>query len=216
MTEPAQLPQSPLQCRQIVQMALDLAAQLEHEAQQAPPGSVLDACEGLRSTAGGSSSATPSPPPSRVRSIRPKKGGPGPHLHLRAGLPQQGGRLPRAPHRARRNPPERTYFHCPQCRPSTMPMTGSAATGACRSAERMITLAGVSRSFRHGETLLEQLAGWTTCHEVVRQVCYRQAGRLADYARAPRRKSSRSGMPPARRSSRPTPPRSTPPAASAT
>lgn len=44
----------------------------------------------------------------------------------------------------------------------------------------MITLAGVSRSFRHGETLLEQLAGWTTCHEVVRQVCYRQAGRLAD------------------------------------
>lgn len=46
MTEPAQLPQSPLQ-RQIVQMALDLAAQLEHEAQQAPPGSVLDACEGL-------------------------------------------------------------------------------------------------------------------------------------------------------------------------
>lgn len=46
MTEPTQLPQSSLQC-QIVQMALDLAVQLEQKAQQAPLGSVLDACEGL-------------------------------------------------------------------------------------------------------------------------------------------------------------------------
>lgn len=46
MAEPIQLPQSPLQ-RQIVQMALDLAAQLEQTAQRAPLGSVLDACEGL-------------------------------------------------------------------------------------------------------------------------------------------------------------------------
>jgi hypothetical protein len=42
-------------------------------------------------------------------------------------------------------------------------------------AEQMITLAGVSQSFRHGSSLLEALAGWTTCHEVVRQVCYRQS-----------------------------------------
>jgi hypothetical protein len=39
----------------------------------------------------------------------------------------------------------------------------------------MITLAGVPESFRCGCTLLAQLAGWTTCHEIVRQVCYRQA-----------------------------------------
>jgi hypothetical protein len=42
----------------------------------------------------------------------------------------------------------------------------------------MITLAGVQRSFRNGCTLLEQLAGWSTCHEVVRQVCYRQSDEM--------------------------------------
>src|SRR4051812_41881222 len=46
MIEPTQLPQSSLQ-RQIVQMALDLAARLEQKARQAPLGSVLDACESL-------------------------------------------------------------------------------------------------------------------------------------------------------------------------
>lgn len=45
-TQPNQTAQSSLQ-RQIVQMALDLASQLEQKAQQAPVGSVLDACEGL-------------------------------------------------------------------------------------------------------------------------------------------------------------------------
>ncbi len=44
----------------------------------------------------------------------------------------------------------------------------------------MITLAGVSQSFRQGCSLLEGLAGWTTCHEAVRQACYRQADQLAD------------------------------------
>jgi hypothetical protein len=42
----------------------------------------------------------------------------------------------------------------------------------------MVSLAGVSQSFRHGCTLLEGLAGWTTCHEVIRQACYRQADQL--------------------------------------
>lgn len=46
MLEAPLQPQSPLQ-RQIAQMALDLAAKLEQEAQQAPPGSILDACESL-------------------------------------------------------------------------------------------------------------------------------------------------------------------------
>lgn len=44
MPEAPILPQSPLQ-QQIVQMALNLAGQLEAHAQQAPLGSVLDACE---------------------------------------------------------------------------------------------------------------------------------------------------------------------------
>jgi hypothetical protein len=43
----------------------------------------------------------------------------------------------------------------------------------------MTTLAGVHQSFRHGTTLLEQLAGWSVSHEVVRRVCYGQADELA-------------------------------------
>lgn len=43
----------------------------------------------------------------------------------------------------------------------------------------MMTLAGVSQSFRYGCSLLSQLAGWTTSHEVLRQVCYRQSDQLA-------------------------------------
>src|SRR5215213_10503832 len=46
MSEAPLLPGSPLQ-RQIAQMALDLAAKLEQQAQQAPRGGALDACEAL-------------------------------------------------------------------------------------------------------------------------------------------------------------------------
>lgn len=46
MPETPLLPASPLQ-RQIAQMALELAAELEGKAQQAPSGCILDACEGL-------------------------------------------------------------------------------------------------------------------------------------------------------------------------
>ena len=46
MPEAPLLPKSPLQ-RRIAQMALDLAANLEQQAAQAPLGGVLDACEAL-------------------------------------------------------------------------------------------------------------------------------------------------------------------------
>jgi hypothetical protein len=48
----------------------------------------------------------------------------------------------------------------------------------------MITLAGVQQSFRRGCSLLESLAGWATCHEIIRRVCYRQADELAQQRRA--------------------------------
>ena len=48
----------------------------------------------------------------------------------------------------------------------------------------MITLAGVSQSFRHGCSLLDGLAGWTTCHEIIRRVCYRQADLLDEQRQA--------------------------------
>jgi len=46
MLETTQQPQSALH-RQIVQMAAELAAKLEEQAQQAPLGGVLDACEAI-------------------------------------------------------------------------------------------------------------------------------------------------------------------------
>jgi hypothetical protein len=48
----------------------------------------------------------------------------------------------------------------------------------------MITLAGVHQSFRCGCALLEGLAGWTTCHEIVRRACYRQADTAAEQRQA--------------------------------
>jgi hypothetical protein len=46
MPEASSLPETPLQS-QIAQMALALARQLEQEANNAPLGTVLDACEAL-------------------------------------------------------------------------------------------------------------------------------------------------------------------------
>jgi hypothetical protein len=75
----------------------------------------------------------------------------------------------------------RTYFCCPHCRlggyasDDRLGLQGRLSARA----EQMIVLAGVCQSFRHGSCLLDQLAGWTTCHEVVRQVCYRHSDALA-------------------------------------
>ncbi len=76
----------------------------------------------------------------------------------------------------------RLSFFCPVCR------LGGYRVDDClglegrlsERAQQMITLAGVSQSFRHGSSLLEALAGWTTCHEIVRQVCYHQSDLLAE------------------------------------
>ena len=43
----------------------------------------------------------------------------------------------------------------------------------------MIALAGIHQSYRHAAALLEQLAGWSACHEVLRQTCYRVSAALA-------------------------------------
>jgi hypothetical protein len=76
----------------------------------------------------------------------------------------------------------RRYFCCPNCCLGGYFVDDHLGLDARLSAhaERMITLAGVSQSFRQGCLLLENLAGWTTCHEVIRQVCYRQSEQLAE------------------------------------
>jgi len=48
----------------------------------------------------------------------------------------------------------------------------------------MATLAGVAQSFRHAGELLRQLAGWTTCHESLRHICYQQADELNEQRQA--------------------------------
>jgi hypothetical protein len=42
----------------------------------------------------------------------------------------------------------------------------------------MMTISGVHQSFRHGSFLLQELAGWSSCHEIIRQVCYQRAKEL--------------------------------------
>lgn len=80
----------------------------------------------------------------------------------------------------------RTYFFCPHCRVGDYAVDDRLGFDGRLSerAEQMITLAGVSQSFRHGCTLLEDLAGWTTCHEVIRRVCYSKAGQLDEQREA--------------------------------
>jgi len=75
----------------------------------------------------------------------------------------------------------RKYFTCPQCRLGGYLVDDHLAMDnrLSQRAAQMITLAGVSQSFRHGNLLLDSLAGWTTCHEIIRQVCYRQSDQLA-------------------------------------
>jgi hypothetical protein len=53
-------------------------------------------------------------------------------------------------------------------------LLGCAGRLSAHAAE-MMTLAGVAQSFHHGSLLLQRRAGWTACHEMVRQACYRQA-----------------------------------------
>jgi hypothetical protein len=74
----------------------------------------------------------------------------------------------------------RTFFSCPACRLGGYLVDDRIGLDGWLSqrAERMMTLAGVEQSFRHGSFLLQELAGWTISHEVIRQTCYRQAEQL--------------------------------------
>ena len=80
----------------------------------------------------------------------------------------------------------RTYFSCSACRLGGYPVDERLGFDGRLSTrcEQMITLAGVSQSFYHGCTLLKGLAGWTTSHEIIRQVCYHQADQLEDQREA--------------------------------
>jgi hypothetical protein len=77
---------------------------------------------------------------------------------------------------------KRAYFVCSVCRLGGYRIDECVGLESRIStrAEQLITLAGVSQSFRHGSSLLEALAGWTVSHEIARQVCYRQADELAE------------------------------------
>ena len=181
MPEAPILPQSPLQ-RQIVQMALNLAGQLEAHARQAPAGGVVDACEsflldGGRQFLRDSLAAALQGQADDAE----KKGGPARTCTCGHGCRNKGAgsrELLTALGPIRLT---RTYFSCPACDLGGYPVDDRLGIDGrlTRRAEQMTTLAGVHQSFRQGTTLLEQLAGWSASHEVVRQTCYRQADELA-------------------------------------
>jgi hypothetical protein len=93
MPEAPLLPGSPLQ-RQIAQMALELAAQLEEKARQAPRGCVLDVCESLLLDRGRQFLRDSLAATLQQQIDDSEKKGAGSHLYLRTHLPQQGQRLP--------------------------------------------------------------------------------------------------------------------------
>jgi len=93
MPEAPLMPGSSFQ-RQIAQMALDLAAQLEATAQQAPLGGVLDACEALLLQDGRQFLRDSLAATLQHQIEDAEKKGSRAELHLRTGLPQQGRRLP--------------------------------------------------------------------------------------------------------------------------
>ena len=74
--------------------------------------------------------------------------------------------------------PKFEFFTCPRCRLGGYPADDRLGLHGRLSerARQLITLAGVSQSFRHGSLLLERLAGWTTRQEIVRPVCYHPSG----------------------------------------
>ena len=93
MPEAPLLPQSPLQ-RQIAQMALELAATLEAKAQQAPVGSILDACESLLLDKGRQFLRDSLAATLQQQADQAEKRGTRTYLFLRTDLPPQRARLP--------------------------------------------------------------------------------------------------------------------------
>ena len=93
MPEAPLVPGSPLQ-RQIAQLALELAAQLEQTAQHAPLGGIVAACEALLLDQGRQFLRDSLAATLQQQIDEAEKRGPCTHLYLWPHLPQQGPRRP--------------------------------------------------------------------------------------------------------------------------
>jgi hypothetical protein len=81
---------------------------------------------------------------------------------------------------------ERIFFSCPDCHLGGYAVDDRIGLDGWLSerAEQMIALAGTHQAFTPASFLLKELVGWTVSHETIRQVCYRQADKLAKQRQA--------------------------------
>src|SRR5262249_28151844 len=158
--------------------ALDCAAQLEQAAGPAPRGCVVAACEHLLLDQGRQLLRD-----SRAATLQHQidqhenKGGPARTCPCGQNCRTKGADSREFLTALGPLGWPRTCFRCPLGRLGGSPVADRLGFDGwlTERAEPMITLAGVSPSFRHGCTLREQRAGWTACHEILRRLCYRQA-----------------------------------------
>jgi hypothetical protein len=80
----------------------------------------------------------------------------------------------------------RTFFSCEACQLGGYLVDDRIGFDGrlTRRAEDMMTISGVHQSFRYGAFLLQELAGWSSCHEIIRQVCYQRAKELEQQRQA--------------------------------
>jgi hypothetical protein len=78
---------------------------------------------------------------------------------------------------------ERLYLVCPRCRGSHYPLDDRLGlTGfVSPQAHKLLTLAGASWSFDRAAQLPAEFCGLRTCDQTIRQICYAEAGLVADW-----------------------------------
>ncbi len=77
----------------------------------------------------------------------------------------------------------RLYCLCPRCGASRYPLDERLGLEGFVSpqAKRLLTLAGASWSFAGAASHLAEFCGLVTCDQTIRQVCYEEAGLMADW-----------------------------------
>jgi hypothetical protein len=78
---------------------------------------------------------------------------------------------------------QRLYLVCPRCGSSRYPLDDRLGIQGFVSpqAKKLLTLAGASWSFAGAASHLAQFCGLRTCDQTIRQVCYEEAGLMADW-----------------------------------
>lgn len=128
--------------------------------------------------------AKPCRPPYKPRPRPPKKGAPARRCPACAKLAWDKGHAGRnvltAAGVVRLN---RLSLRCPRCGSGHYPLDERLGLEGFVSpqAKKLLTLAGASWSFAGAARHLAEFCGLRTCHQTIRQVCYQEAGLMADW-----------------------------------